>query len=132
MNNRVYPSQVSADDTLDVGTGMRPVSPIGRDMFVPPTIVQESSTPALSDTPNDSVTIKYMSPTGIRVTHVTWREGLTVVAAFKTARAQDSVFRLLRQPVANYTRKVNGRRVRLNYRLQLGDMLQLIPATPMS
>lgn len=132
MNTRSYPGQISADDILDIGTGMRPVSPIGRDMFVPPTIVQESATPALSETPNDSITIRYMSPTGIRVTHVKWREGLTVVAAFKTARMQDSVFRLLRQPIAHFTRKINGRRVRINHRLQLGDMLQLIPSTPMS
>lgn len=127
MDVRIYPSQVSADDTLDSGTGMRPVSPIGRVMFVPPTIVQESATPALSEIPSNSVSISYMSPTGVRRTHVPWREGLTVEQACKTARSQDSVFRLLRSPVAYYTRKINGIRVRLNYKMNQGDVLHLTP-----
>lgn len=125
--------QMSASDILDGGTGMRPVLPASGGMFVPLQIVAPPSTNvALSETPTSSVSIKYMSPTGLRIAHVLWHEGLTVEAAFKMARMQDSIFRLLRQPVANYTRKINGLRVRLNHKMQLGDVLQLTPAQAMS
>jgi len=128
-----YPGQISADDILDIGTGMAPVTPADSGMFVPLQIVAPLSTnPGLSETPENNVTIKYMSPTGLRVSHVLWHEGMTVELACRLARKQDSIFRLLRQPVANYTRKINGLRVRLNYRMNAGDVLQLSLVQPMS
>lgn len=121
------PGQISADDILDSGTGMRAVLPASSDMFVPLQIAQAPTSPGLSETPEGSVSIKYMSPTGTRMTHVPWREGLTVETACKSARTLDPIFRLLRSPVAYYTRKVNGLRVRLNYKMNLGDVLHLTP-----
>ena len=119
--------QIDTDDTLSLGTGMVAVPPTDSDLFVPLHVVPGTPREELSPTPDGYVTFKYMSPIGLCVSHVQWKTGMDVATAFRIARQQDPIFRLLRMPAAKYVRKIDEKRVRLSHRLRTGDVVSLMP-----
>ena len=132
-------------------------SPAGEDVFVPlqvsPTPMGNSEADDLNDSeesPAQFVSIRFMSPTGMRTCRVPWHRGMTVSSALRDAGRRDSVFRL--QPgswvpgsgigAASYespsgpprswmrsARVVGSQRVRMNYPLKPGDLLKLNPTS---
>jgi hypothetical protein len=126
MELPLVPGQISAGDTLDCGTGMRPVTPASRAMFVPLQIVEVRSVDtAIAPQPTGHVSVQYMSPMGQRLVHIPWRAGMTASDLFKAARRKEILFRSV--SVMSWARVVGNQRVRLNYLLHPGDVLKLNP-----
>lgn len=111
-------------------------SPAGEDVFVPlqvsPTPMGNSEADDLNDSeesPAQFVSIRFMSPTGMRTCRVPWHRGMTVSSALRDAGRRDSVFRLQQGSWMRSARVVGSQRVRMNYPLKPGDLLKLNPTS---
>ena len=116
------PGQLPNDIVLE-GTSSS-VFPAGDDLFVPIHVVPRIETnTGVTPTPARHITIQYMSQVGMRSVHVPWTPSLTVARAFSLARNLDSIFKHVN--VFGYARVVGRRRVKLNFTLFMGDVIEL-------
>lgn len=123
MRELAQPEQIPDGIVLD-GTSSSSAFPASNDLFVPLRVQPAPPEHAgVTPTPENHVTVRYMSPTGTRTVHVNWVPSLNVQRLFHAARMKDPIFRHV--PVFKYARVIGRRRVKLNHFLLPGDVLEL-------